>query len=115
METAVEPHLPPPAVFLSEDIKMRVSVRSLPEAFRLPGFKLSAIFCKLLLGKSPEKDVTVCHGLREWDSRAFDASPVRVRLVQCELLSLQFSGFNPFTNSYSCHRGVIPDSSSLKQ
>lgn len=115
METAVEPQLPPPAVFLSEDIKTRASVRSLPEAFRLPGFKLSAISCKLLLGKSPEKDVTGCHGLRDWDSRALDASPARVRLVQRGLLSLQFSGFNPFTNSSSCHRDVIPDSSSLKQ
>lgn len=76
METAVRSFLPPSAL-LSEGVKMYVSVHFLPENIELPGFKLSAIFCEqLLLGKPPEKHVTVYHGLREWNSQAFGTSPV---------------------------------------
>lgn len=102
---------------LPEGAKMRVSVRFLPENFQLPEFKLSAIFCQqLLFGKSPEKNVTACRGLREWNSRAFGTSPVCVRLLQLEhFFSLQFRGFNQFTVLDSDHHYLIPDSSFLKQ
>lgn len=92
METAVQSCLLPSALF-SEGVKMYVSVHFLPENIKSPGFKLSAIFCEqLLLGKSPEKkNVTVRHGLREWNSRAFGTSPACVRLRQLKLSSFNLT------------------------
>ena len=57
-------------------ITMHVGVHFLPENVKLPGFELSAIFCKrLLLGKFPEK-MWLRHALREGSSRVFGTSLV---------------------------------------